>query len=387
MEFLPFSRPTIDEAMIAAVADTLRSRWIVTGPRAAAFEKALSQRFGGRPVRALTSATAAMQVGLELLGIGPGDEVITPAQTFFAVANVIERSGATPVFVDVDLATRNVDLAQAAAAATPRTRVLLPTHYNAPLDPGALAAFAKRHGVRVLEDAALAIGSRTGGTPVGARGDIVSFSFHPNKNLTTIEGGALVVNDAAEAASVERLRFHGIARLPDGTRDVEAAAGKFNLSDVSARLGLAQLARLDEWCAARTRLAAHYFACLEGDDLLTPDRLPPRDNPGHSWNMFTLLLPLAETGVARKAFIDAMHAQGIGIGISYEAIHLTSLFRAKGFREGRFPVSERIGRETVTLPLFPEMTEGDVERVCTAARRVLRAGTRGSPPGQGLNAA
>jgi dTDP-4-amino-4,6-dideoxygalactose transaminase len=204
----------------------------------------------------------------------------------------------------------------------------------------------------------------------------VSFSFHPNKNMTTIEGGALVVNDAAEAGRVERLRFHGISRLPDGTRDVEVAGGKFNLSDVSARLGLAQLARLDEWCAARARLARHYFACLEGDELLTPERLPPRENPGHSWNMFTVLLPLDETGVARKAFVDAMHAQGIGVGISYEAIHLTSLFRAKGFGEGRFPVSERIGRETVTLPLFPAMTEGDVERVCAAASRVLRAGRK-----------
>jgi dTDP-4-amino-4,6-dideoxygalactose transaminase len=327
-------------------------------------------------VRVLTSATGAMQVALEMLGLGAGDEVITPAQSFFATANVIERTGATTVFVDVELATRNIDMAQAHAAATPRTRVLLPTHYNAPLDAEALASFARRHGARVLEDAALAIGSRAAGAPVGARGDIVSFSFHPNKNMTTIEGGALVVNDAAEAARVERLRFHGISRMADGTRDVEEAGGKFNLSDVSARLGLAQLARLDEWCAARERLALHYFSCLEADDLLIPERLPPRDNPGHSWNMFTVLLPIDETGVARKAFIDAMHAQGIGVGISYEAIHLTSLFRAKGFREGQFPVSERIGRETVTLPLFAEMGESDVERVCAAAGRVLRAGKK-----------
>jgi len=328
-------------------------------------------------VRTLTSATGAMQVALELLRVGRGDEVITPAQSFFATANVIERAGATTVFVDVDLATRNVDLAQASAAAGPRTRVLLPTHYNAPLDPDALAAFAKRHGVRVVEDAALAIGSRFGGRPVGSRGDIVSFSFHPNKNMTTIEGGALVVNDEAEALAVERLRFHGISRLPDGTRDVEAPGGKFNLSDVAARLGLAQLERLDAWCEARARLAQHYFACLSGDDLLTPERLPPQDNPGHSWNMFTVLLPLEEAGIERKAFVDAMHAEGIGVGISYEALHLTSHFRARGFREGRFPVAERIGRETVTLPLFAEMSAGDVERVCAAAGRVLRSGRRG----------
>ena len=217
--FLPFARPMIDEAMVAAVGDTLRSRWITTGPQVGAFEKALSDYFGGRPVRVVTSATAAMEIALEVLGIGPGDEVITPAQSFFASANVIERVGARAVFVDVGLATRNIDLGAAAAAVTPRTKALLPVHYNAPLDPAALAAFRARHGVRVVEDAALAIGSRAGGAPVGATGDLVSFSFHPNKNMTTIEGGALVVNDASEAALVERLRFHGIARLPDGTRD------------------------------------------------------------------------------------------------------------------------------------------------------------------------
>ena len=372
MEYLPFARPLIDEEMIAAVGDTLRSRWLVTGPRCAAFERALSERFGGRPVRALTSATAAMQVALEMLGVGRGDEVITPAQSFFVTGNVIERCGASTVFVDVDLATRNLDFEQATAAVTSRTRVLLPTHYNAPIAPEPLAAFRKRHGVRIIEDAALAIGSRAGGREVGSTGDLVSFSFHPNKNMTTIEGGALVVNDAAEAAIVEQLRFHGIKRLDDGTRDVERAGAKYNFSDVSARLGLEQLKRLDEWCRTRERLARRYFACLEGDELLTPERLPPRDNPGHSWNMFTALLPLEAIRMTRRQFIDAMHREGIGIGVSYEAIHLTSLFRAKGFREGQFPVSERISRETVTLPLFAEMREADVERVCLALGRVMR---------------
>ena len=372
MNFLPFARPTIDEAMIAAVADTLRSRWIVTGPRVAAFEKALSERFGGRPVRALTSATAAMQVALELLGIGPGDEVIIPAQSFFVTGNVVERAGATAVFVDVRLASRNIDLAQAEAAITPKTRLLLPTHYNAPLDPDALDAFARRHKVRVLEDAALAIGSRTPRGPVGAAGDIVSFSFHPNKNMTTIEGGALALNDEREAAIVDELRFHGIKRLPDGTRDVERAGVKYNFSDVSARLGLEQLAHLEDWCRARARLAQRYFECLAGDDLLTPERLPPSDNPGHSWNMFAVLLPLQALRSTRKAFMDAMHKEGIGTGVSYEAIHLTTLFRNKGFREGMFPVSERIARETLTLPLFPEMRETDVERVCESMKRVMR---------------
>jgi dTDP-4-amino-4,6-dideoxygalactose transaminase len=371
-DFLPFARPCIDEAMIAAVGDTLRSRWLASGARVAELEAALSGRFAQRPVRVMTSATAAMQIALEILGIGPGDEVITPAQSFFATANMIERVGATTVFVDVELASRNVDLAAAAAAVTARTKALLPTHYNAPLDPQALDSFRKRHGVRVIEDAALAIGSRAGGRAVGASGDIVSFSFHPNKNMTTIEGGALVLDDPQEVAKLERLRFHGITRLADGTRDVVEAGGKFNMSDVSARLGLEQLPHLDAWCAARERLAAHYFQCLAGDDLLGPERLPPRDNPGHSWNMFTVLLPLEAARLSRTQLIEAMARQGIGIGVSYEAIHLTSLFRARGFHAGQFPVSERIARETATLPLFPEMRTSDVERVCEALGRALR---------------
>jgi dTDP-4-amino-4,6-dideoxygalactose transaminase len=370
---LPFARPTIDAAMIAAVGETLASRWIASGPQVAAFEQALAARFGGRPVRTLTSATGAMEVALELLGVGPGDEVVVPAQTFFACANVVERVGARVVFADVDLATRNIDLDAAQAAVTPRTRVLMPTHFNAPLDPAALAAFAARHGVRVIEDAALAIGSVAGGRPVGATGDLVTFSFHPNKNLTTIEGGALVVNDAGEAARVERLRFHGIRRNDDGTRDVDVAGGKYNLSDVAARLGLAQLAHLDAWCRRRAQLAQLYFDAFADDELLGAERLPPRANPGHSWNMFTVLLPLERMAMDRRAFMAAMQREGIGLGLSYEAVHLTTLFRSRGWREGQFPVAERIGRETVTLPLFPEMTESDVARVAEAMRRLLRA--------------
>jgi hypothetical protein len=285
---------------------------------------------------------------------------------------VVERAGAQCVFVDVDLASRNIDFTQASAAVTPKTRLLLPTHWNAPLDPGLLDDFARRHKVRILEDAALAIGSRNSRGAVGASGDLVSFSFHPNKNMTTIEGGALVLNDEAECAIVDQLRFHGIKRLPDGTRDVEHAGAKYNFSDVSARLGLEQLTHLDEWCRARERLAHRYFEVLAGDDLITPERLPPRDNPGHSWNMFTVLLPLEAAGMTRKAVMDAMMNEGVGSGVSYEAIHLTTLFRRKGFREGMFPVSERIARETLTLPLYPEMRETDVERACASLKRALR---------------
>lgn len=368
--FLPFARPVIDEATIARVADVIRSNWIASGPNVLAFENALSAWCGGRPVRAMTSATVAMEVALQLCGIGAGDEVITPSQTFFAAANMITKVGAKPVFVDCDLVTRNLDLAQTAAAITPATRAILPTHFLAPLDHERVYALARAHGLRIIEDAALAIGSRyPDGAAVGARGDLVAFSFHPNKNITTIEGGALVVNDAQEAARVESLRFHGILRLPDGTRDVDVAGGKYNLSDVSAAIGVAQMAQLEAFVAQRRVLAHEYLRLWHTDPVCM---LPP-DVEGHSWNMFAVLLPLDRLTITRREFVDLMHAQGIGVGVSYEACHLATLYRKLGYHEGQFPVTERIARETVSLPLFAALTLADVERVCATVAAIFAA--------------
>ena len=201
---LKFASPLIDEATIAAVGDVLRSGHITSGPWVERFEAALSEFCGGRPVRVVTSATAAVEIALQLAGIGPGDEVITCAQSFFTVLNMIVKVGATPVFVDCDPVTRNIDLGQVEARIGPRTRAIIPTHWPGSLvDMDALYALARSHGLRVIEDAALVIGSRWKGKPVGAFGDLVTFSFHPNKNMTSIEGGALVCNDADEARRVE----------------------------------------------------------------------------------------------------------------------------------------------------------------------------------------
>jgi dTDP-4-amino-4,6-dideoxygalactose transaminase len=373
MSYLPFARPTIDPETIAEVAETLGCGWIASGPQVLAFEKALSDYFGGRSVRTVTSATAALEVALQLAGIGHGDEVITAAESFFAAPNMIVKVGARPVFVDVDLNTRNIDVKAAEAAVTPRTKAIMPTHFGGlPCDMDALYALAKRRSLRVIEDAALAIGSSWKGRRIGSFGDLVTFSFHPNKNITTIEGGAIVVNDEAEAKLVEKLRFHGIIRLPDGTRDVDFPGGKFNLSDVSARLGLAQLKRLQEFNARRRDLVVHYFKCFATDPpCVLPARAYPGEEDGHSWNMFCVLLPLDQISITRKQFIDAMHVRGIGVGISYEALHLATLYRKYGYKEGDFPNTERIARETVTLPLFPTMTNDDVEHVCRTVAEVL----------------
>jgi dTDP-4-amino-4,6-dideoxygalactose transaminase len=378
LPYLPFARPTLDEDTVAAAGNVLRSGWITSGPQVRAFESALSAYHGGRPARVVSSATAALEIALRLIGIGPGDEVLTPAQTFFAAPNMIARAGATPVFVDVDLATRNIDLAAAEARITARTKAIMPTHFaGLPVDMDALYGLARRHGLRVVEDAALAIGSSWRGRRIGSYGDICVFSFHPNKNMTTIEGGALVVGTENEAKTIEVLRFHGIIRLPDGTRDVAVPGGKFNLPDVNAAVGIRQLAQLDEFNARRRGLVARYFARFASDpECLLPHRGYAGDEDGHSWNMFAPLLPLDRMTISRKDFRDALEARGIGTGVSYEAAHLASAYAHLGYRRGDLPNTERIADQTVTLPLFPTMIDADVDRVCAACAEVVGAHRR-----------
>lgn len=369
MAILNFSQPSISEETIAAMAATMRSGWIASGPRVLEFERALSQSFGGRPTRTLTSATGAMEIALLACGIGHGDEVITSTQSFFSTMNMIVKVGARPVFVDCDLVTRALVLEQVEAAITPRTRAIVPTHFPGALgDMDALYALARRHGVRVIEDAALVQGSEWKGRPVGSFGDIATFSFHPNKNMTTIEGGAIVVPDEETARRVEVLRFHGIERLPDETRDVTVASGKYNMSDVSAAIGLAQLVQLPDFLMHRRRLADHYGEAFPHVDGAV---LPPRGVDGQSWNMFCVLLPYERLGTTRQAFRAALRERGIATGLSYEPSHLTSLGRSLGYRRGQFPNAERIGDETVTLPLHCGMDVADVERVCDAIRKIV----------------
>lgn len=375
MSYLKFAGPALDEATIAGVAEVLRSGQITSGPWVKRFESELSAFCGGRPARALTSATAAIEVALQLCGVGPGDEVIAGAQSFFTVLNMIVKVGAKPVFVDCDLVTRNLDLAQVEAAITPATRAIIPTHYpGALVDMDALLALARKHRLRVIEDAALVLGSQWRKKNVGSFGDLVAFSFHPNKNITSIEGGALVVNDAEEAKRVEMLRFHGIEYLADRTRDVGFPGGKFNMPDVNARIGCEQLRRLPEFLARRRALADRYFAQFATDP---PCVLPPRpavtEDDAYTWNMFCVLLPLERLSIDRKQFRDALEARGIGTGMSYEALHLSTLGRRHGGREGQFPNSERIARETVSLPLHAGMSDADVDRVCVAAAEIIAA--------------
>ncbi|WP_038488381.1 DegT/DnrJ/EryC1/StrS family aminotransferase [Collimonas arenae] len=372
--FLPFAKPTIDEATIAAVGDVLRSGWITSGPKVAAFETQLSEYFGGRPVRTFNSGTCTMEIALRIAGIGAGDEVITTPISWVATANVIIETGATPVFADIDPVTRNIDLAQVEAAITPRTKAIIPVYLSGlPVDMDRLYALAKKYNLRVVEDAAQALGSTWNGQRIGAFGDFVSFSFQANKNITSSEGGCLVLNNAEEARLAEKYRLQGVTRSGFDGLDVDVLGGKFNMTDVAAAIGLGQFAHIDAITAHRRELAQHYFTCFGSDfEVQYGAQLPVADFDNSNWHMFQLVLPERKDGKpARATFMEQMQALGVGIGYHYPAIHLLSMYRARGFKEGMFPVAEKVGRLIVSLPMFNVMTKNDVERSVSAVKSVL----------------
>ncbi len=377
-DFLPFTRPSIDEETIAGVAEVLRSGWITSGPQVKAFEARICEYVGGRPVRAFNSGTCTMEVALRIAGVGPGAEVVTTPLSWVATSNVVLAVGARPVFVDIDRATRNIDVDRIEAAITPATRALLPVDLaGLPVDRDRLYAIAQRHRLRVIEDAAQALGSTWRGRRIGSLGDFVSFSFHPNKNVTTIEGGCLVLNDEREAALAEQYRLQGVVRTGFDGMEVEVAGGKFNLTDVAARVGLGQLAHLETFNARRRELARAYFRALEdrgaGELGL---QLPVADFTGTNWHMFQVVLPEERLRVPRAEVMRLLRDAGIGTGVHYPAIHLFALYRRLGWRAGDFPHAEYVGRNILTLPLFPAMRDEDVPRVADALTAILRTSLR-----------
>jgi dTDP-4-amino-4,6-dideoxygalactose transaminase len=375
LPFLPMTRPTIDEETIAGVCEVLRSGWITSGPKVKEFEQMLSTLFGGRPVRAFNSGTATLEIALRLAGVGPGDEVITTPLSWVATSNVILTVGARPVFVDIDPFTRNINLDRVEDAITPATKAIMPVDLaGLPVNRDRLAAIAAKHGLRVIEDAAQSLGSSWEGRLIGSFGDLISFSFHPNKNVTSIEGGCLVMNTAEEAVLAEQYRLQGVVRSGTDGMEVERVGGKFNLTDVAARVGIGQLQRLDEFTAERRDLAWHYFQLLETPEMQSLGlRLPLPDFKQGNWHMFQVILPGRKLPGGRAAVMDALKELGIGTGVHYPAIHLFKLYRDLGWKPGDFPYAEEVCRDILTLPLFPAMSLDDVKRVVEALATVLRA--------------
>ncbi|MEO5957722.1 MAG: DegT/DnrJ/EryC1/StrS aminotransferase family protein [Opitutaceae bacterium] len=376
--FLPLTRPTIDEETIAGVAEVLRSGWITSGPKVKEFEAKLSEYCGGRPVRVFNSGTCTMEIALRIAGVGAGHEVITTPLSWVATSNVILAVGARPVFVEIDPVTRNLDLDRVEAAITPTTRAILPVDLaGLPVDRDRLYAIARKHRLRVIEDAAQSFGSTWRGGRIGAGGDFVSFSFHPNKNVTSIEGGALVLNDEREAKLAEQYRLQGVVRSGFDGMEVEVVGGKFNLTDVAARVGLGQLPHMAAFNAKRRELVRAYFELFDATGVAALGvELPPRDFAQTNWHMFQVVLPEGRLTIQRADLMAKLHAAGIGTGVHYPAIHLFAVYRRLGWKDGDFPIAERTCRNILTLPLFPAMTRADVKRVVESLAAILEAHRR-----------
>jgi len=376
--FLIFGSPTIGDDEIAEVVDSLRSGWVGTGPKVHRFEAMLSEYVGAPHVRCLASCTAALTLSLTVLGIGPGDEVLVPAMTFVASANAVEHAGATPVLVDSEPDHGLIDLDAAEAAITPRTRAVMPVHLaGRPVDMDRLRRLRERYGIHVIEDAAHAIGAEWHGRRIGSFGNLTAFSFYVTKNITTIEGGALVTESAELAERVERLALHGLSagawqRFSDvGFRHYEAVEPgfKYNMTDVQAALGLTQLPRLDGWIDRRAELWERYDELLDGLPLRTPP--PPAPGTRHARHLYQVQLePSAPMG--RDELLQALNERNIGTGVHYRGVHLHSYYRDRyGLSPDDFPVASRISDRTLSLPLGPALTEADQDDVVRALRRLL----------------
>jgi dTDP-4-amino-4,6-dideoxygalactose transaminase len=379
---IPFAKPSIDESDIAAVVETLRSGWLTTAGRTKAFEEELAAYTGARFVNGVNSATAAMHLALAAWDIGPGDEVITTPYTFSATATVVVHCGATPVFVDVREGDANIDPALIEGAITPRTKAIIPVHIaGEPCDMDAIMGIARRHGVKVLEDAAHAIGTFYRGRPVGSISDAAAFSFYANKTMTTGEGGALATDDELLSERVRVLTLHGMSkdawnRYDAGGSwkyDIKEFGFKDNLTDIAASLGRSQLKRLETFIEERTRVAQRYFANLRDEEHIT---LPAfAEEHRHSWHLFMIRINNETSPVQRDDVIRKLAERGIGTSVHFIPLHYHTAYKSLGrWQKGDFPVAEGIFERTVSLPMYPDLTNEQVDEVCEALREIVRGG-------------
>jgi dTDP-4-amino-4,6-dideoxygalactose transaminase len=379
-EFLVFGRPVIGEAEIAEVVDSLRSGWIGTGPKVQRFERMLEDYVGVPHVRCVGSCTAALVLGMRVLGIGPGDEVIAPSMTFVASVNAIEHTGARPVLVDSDRETGLIDLDAAEAAITSRTRAIMPVHFaGRAVDMDRICSLRDRHGLLVIEDAAHAIGTEWHGRRVGTHGNLAAYSFYVTKNITTSEGGALATDDPEVSAEVERLALHGLSlgawqRFSDAGfkhYEVERPGFKFNMTDLQAAIGIHQLPRLDEWIDQRAELWETYDELLADLPVTTPP--PPDAQTRHARHLYQIMVE-PEAGVDRDSVLEFLNSRKIGTGVHYRAVHLHPYYRDRyGIEPESLPVATDVSNRTLSLPLATDLTADDQLDVVSALRDSFEA--------------
>nr|WP_159464831.1 UDP-4-amino-4-deoxy-L-arabinose aminotransferase [Scandinavium goeteborgense] len=374
-EFLPFSRPSMGDEEFNALKDVLQSGWITTGPKNAQLEEAFCTLTGNRHAIAVSSATGGMHVTLMALDIGPGDEVITPSQTWVSTLNMIELLGATPVMIDVDNDTLMVTPDAVAAAITPRTKAIIPVHYaGAPCDIDGIYAVADPHGIPVIEDAAHAAGTLYKDQHVGGKGTAI-FSFHAIKNMTCAEGGLVVTDNDALAQRIRSLKFHGLGvdaydrqthgRAPQA--EVISPGFKYNLADINAALALVQLSKLPQANQRRNEIAQRYVTEL-ADTPFQPLAIPAWPHL-HAWHLFIIRVDETRCGISRDGLMEQLKAQGIGTGLHFRAAHTQKYYRER-YPHLSLPNTEWNSARICSLPLFPDMTHDDTTRVISALHQL-----------------
>ena len=382
--FLPFALPEIGEEEIAEVVDTLRSGWVTTGPKTRRFEQAFTEFLGDPSIESLAvnSATAGLHLALEALGIGPGDEVITTTHTFTATAEVVRYLGADVKLVDIDPATLCIDVDAVEAAITPRSKAVIPVHFGGlAADMPRLLPLARRHGLKVVEDAAHALPTTSGGRLVGTlETDACVFSFYANKTITTGEGGMVVTRDPEIAKRMKVMRLHGMNRdafdrftatVPSWYYEIVAPGFKYNLTDIAAALGVHQLKRLPGFQKRREEIAAQFHEGLADLPVILPPG--PAEGDVHAWHLY--VLRLAEGApIGRDTLVERLFAAGIGCSVHYIPLHLQPYWRDRyGLKAEDFPCSQRAYEATLSLPLYTRMSDADVRRVAGAVRAALDA--------------
>jgi dTDP-4-amino-4,6-dideoxygalactose transaminase len=378
--FLPFNQPDIGQAEIDEVVDTLRSGWITTGPKTKEFERRFAEYIGARHAIAVNSCTGGLHVALAAAGIGPGDEVIVPTITFCATANVVVHLGATPIIVDLEPDTLNIDTQRLEAAITPRTRAVIPVHlYGHPCDMDRISEIAKTHRLLVIEDAAHAVAAEWRGQRIGSFSPATAFSFYATKNLTTAEGGMITTDDDEYAGKMRIWALHGISHdawkrySAEGSwyYEVTVPGFKYNLTDLQSALGLHQLARLEVMTQRRTELAARYRAGL--CDLPEIELPTVRSGIRHAWHLYVIRLRLERLGINRAEFIERLKSEGIGTSVHFIPLHRQPYYRDRfGFQPADFPVADAAYERLVSLPLYTRMTERDVDDVIETVHRVVQ---------------
>ena len=382
--FLPFHRPCIDQEEIDAVVETLRSGWLTMGPKTRAFEAGFAAAVDASHAVAVSSATAGLHLGLDALGIGPGDEVLVPTLTFASTAATVIHTGARPLLVDCEPDTLNLSVADAARKWTARTKAIIPVHFAGhPCDMDAILALAREHGAPVMEDAAHALPARYRGRSVGTLGDLTVFSFYATKNLTTGEGGMVTTGDEALADRMRTRRLHGMTRdawkryTKDGSwrYDVAYPGFKYNMTDLNAALGLVQLKRLPAMQAARRRLVARYRESLAGIEAIELPTCQP--DVEHAWHLFVVRIRREQLRLDRDAIIAELTAEGIGTSVHFIPLHEHSYYRdVLGMRADQLPHATTEWQRIISLPLFPGMTDDDVDRVGATLRGIVRRSRR-----------